>query len=320
MVVSWYEEIEEGRLESFSPWLMPDYNFLAPFFVHRRLRHLKLGGGWFGYDEDGTVSETSSPTVPVDDDEIEIPYFPTENDYKKTPLLSLDLVDCFIPPQVLKCFLAAPTAMIEFSLVEFFTPSERTITDIPCQEYVAALLPQKDSLQSIRLHLFKTAEGLRTNSRSTLTTFASFARLTRLSVDLCTLFGGEHDTDFPWLGVRAYFPPSLEVLELRTTVGETPRHSNNFAIRTLLNLSNECKELPRLRKVQIMEILRKVLDDRGAVRPAPMINYSQIHSQFQANGVDLKLRGYNYLDPWGFVRPWDTRRGRGEYEDNFAQL
>lgn len=92
--------------------------------------------------------------------------------------------------------------------------------------------------------------------------------------------------------MQAYFPPSLEVLELRVPVGKFGPHNDDLTIRTLLKLSSECAELPRLRKITIMQLFRGVVDVRGRVGLASeMIDYRQIESQFKANGVDLKLRG-----------------------------
>jgi hypothetical protein len=291
---------------------MSDYAYLTPFFSHSHLIHLRLQNGWIGPDDQSTLSPS-----PNQSDEWKSLNIPKEHIIGTTPLKILELKDCRILPQILEYYVKAPKALVNFSFQEFITESDEEIFELPCSEYLVPLLPHKDYLELIHLHLFKIPEHRRWSQSSSC--LASFANLKALSVDLITVFGYQFGVDLPWHGLGHYLPTSLEVLELRIVVDTTRNEDwNQYTTQILSRISTESPlALPRLRIMKFLE-MRLVTHSADIIKLIEP-DYTQIEEAFEFSGIHFSVELYGYYHT-GFNPVWDSRKAEQNYIDKLNLL
>jgi hypothetical protein len=207
----------------------------------------------------------------------------------------------------------APKALRKFSFQEFFTESDTSIFDLSCDEYLAPLLVQKDTLEFIRLHLFKIPEHERWSQGSS--SLASFTSLRILSIDLMTVFGYRFRDDLTWHGLGHYLPISLEVLEFRIVVDTTRDEDwNQYTTSILSRISTESQlALPRLRIMRLLE-MRLISSSSVDTKTSITMDYTQIAQIFESSGVQFSVELYgDYYISWRIA--WDSRQREQSYID-----
>lgn len=158
---------------------------------------------------------------------------------------------------MLRNVLKGPKALKQFIYDEYFTPCPWKYEDSRSYDYLEALLDHKDSLQGIRLHLWKFSRG---EPGSPGFKLGSFSNLKSLSIDMNTLFGdtllNRESWLGSWFGINTFFPSRLEELNLRTFVDTTDVHqmSVKYGDLWLSTIALETPAaLPRLQKFSVEE-------------------------------------------------------------------
>lgn len=220
------------------------------------------------------------------DDWLKGVHFPTESQFKITCLEYLELENCLVDPSFLKKFLMAPKALSAFAFDELLTPTTWVPSEGRSNEYLDALLPHKEGLRSIHLHLWKVPRGERGCEGFRLDAFKS---LKYLSIDIDTIFGNSERDPQLWPGLQIYLPLSLEILTLRVLVDVSGDFldKNTFAVSYLPIIARDTPTaLPCLRKFRV-EVPPMV-----PARPEP--DLSEISTTLESFGIQFERRVFEY--------------------------